>query len=76
MIKKYSGIFAITLSVLFANVNRIVYRDFNLNGSKDINEVGIPNITVKLNDNNGNEIGVTQTCNDGNYSINADSSKK
>lgn len=44
-----------------------VWNDSNRNGIQDNNESGIPNVTVKLLDNNENQIRTTTTNNSGDY---------
>ncbi|HHB51998.1 MAG TPA: hypothetical protein ENK75_02980, partial [Saprospiraceae bacterium] len=50
-----------------AEIGDFVWEDLNANGIQDSNEPGIPNVSVILNDCQGNPIDTTSTDNDGYY---------
>ena len=52
-----------------AIIGDLVYNDANGNGQKDAGEVGVPNVTVKLQNENGATLQTVVTNDNGNYSF-------
>jgi len=52
-----------------ATIGNLVYNDTNGNGSRDNGEAGIPNVTVKLQNESGTTLQTTDTDGNGNYSF-------
>jgi hypothetical protein len=52
-------------------ISGVVFRDFNANGIREANEIGVPGITVTAYDDAGVVQGSTTTIGDGTYTFNA-----
>ncbi|MFM7843755.1 MAG: SdrD B-like domain-containing protein, partial [Planctomycetota bacterium] len=55
--------------ILDASLGDFVWEDLNANGQQDADEPGIPDVTVKLLDQNGDVVGTTTTDADGAYAF-------
>ncbi|MDZ5010513.1 hypothetical protein GNF77_16745, partial [Clostridium perfringens] len=60
----------VPITVVSSSIGDYVWNDANGNGVKDSGELGIPNVTVNLLDQQGNKIASTVTNTEGYYSYN------
>ncbi|MDZ5034272.1 SdrD B-like domain-containing protein, partial [Clostridium perfringens] len=60
----------VPITVVSSSIGDYVWNDANGNGVKDSGELGIPNVTVNLLDQQGNKIASTVTNSEGYYSFN------
>lgn len=57
----------IGLQPVLSTLGNMVWQDSNNNGTQDVGESGLSNVTVNLLDSSGNQIATTRTDNDGYY---------